>query len=97
MFRQNVLHDFIIAVCIHPDISGVFKAPVQTGIRYTFPFAAGSHPVNDSVGFIIEPFTFVDMLISRIFAQYKAESPKYLSLLVRADKAMTVFYLLTDE
>ena len=34
VFRQNMLHNFVIPMCIHTDILKMFKAPVQTGFRY---------------------------------------------------------------
>lgn len=36
MFLQNMLHDFIIPMRIHPDIRHTFKAPVQAGFRHPF-------------------------------------------------------------
>ena len=29
VFRQNMLHNFVIPMCIHTDILKMFKAPVQ--------------------------------------------------------------------
>ena len=68
VFRQNMLHNFVIPMCIHTDILKMFKAPVQTGFRYAFPLTAGSHPVDDTVRFVIKPCTFINIQISRIFA-----------------------------
>ena len=37
VFRQNVLHHFVIPMCIHTDILKMFKAPVrQLPIRLSF-------------------------------------------------------------
>ena len=41
VFRQNVLHHFVIPMCIHTDILKMFKAPVQASdTPFLLPLAA---------------------------------------------------------
>ena len=75
ILRQYMLHDLIIPVSIYPDIRPR-RTPVQTSFRHPFLLSVRCQPVNHSIRFVIEPCTFINLLISRIFSKMKQKVPR---------------------
>ena len=84
ILRQYMLHDLIIPVSIYPDIRPTFETPVQTSFRHPFLLSVRCQPVNHSIRFVIEPCTFINLLISRIFSQDETKSSQNFSLFIYA-------------
>ena len=64
---QCILHHHIVFMGINFKIPALFKRPVQTIGTCPFDFTCGSDPMHHTIWFIIQPCTFIDLHIRRIF------------------------------
>ena len=79
ILRQYMLHDFIVPMSIYPEIGPTFETPVQAGFRYPLLFSVRCQPMNHSIRFIIEPCSFINLLIRcKFFSGPNRLNPLYL-------------------
>ena len=68
VFRQNMLHNFVIPMCnLHGYSQNAQSTSSDQAFDTPFLLPLAAIPVDDTVRFVIEPCTFINIQISRIF------------------------------
>jgi len=56
-FNQEILHNFIISLCIYSHMFALFKCPVETKFPDSFFRAIPDKSMNNTILTIVNPFT----------------------------------------
>lgn len=95
---KDMLQDVVVAVGIGPQVGYLPVTPFQAGGGYPVAVFSACQAMDNSVGLgVVQPGSFVNMCIGRVFAGNEGKGANDVSLLVQADVAVAVCHVFLDK